>query len=204
MHPIFQHSHHVVQPSFQRAATAATLTNHDASWEAREQAAARVGEQARAPRQPASRPECPAVPAEPNACPELADLHDASLARACASHTALQAMPQWEARCRADTRLAALSDPQTAPDLAGTLSFDLKKATALCRCSTTAAHVATCRRTCTPHPHHGRRIGEADHPGPPDGRDPRRIRALHALAQMNLLPPAADRPVDEAEGAFIE
>ena len=36
----------------------------------------------------------------------------------------------------------------------------------------------------TPHPHRGRRIGEAAHPGPPSEGDPelRRQRALHALA----------------------
>ena len=43
----------------------------------------------------------------------------------------------------------------------------------------------------TPHPHRGRRVGEAAHPGPPSEGDPelRRQRALHALAQMQLLPP---------------
>ena len=45
----------------------------------------------------------------------------------------------------------------------------------------------------TPHPHRGRRVGEAVHPGPPSEGDPelRRQRALHALAQMQLLPPGA-------------
>ena len=38
----------------------------------------------------------------------------------------------------------------------------------------------------TPHPCHGKRIGEAAHPGPPSGTDAEahRERALHALAQM--------------------
>ena len=37
--------------------------------------------------------------------------------------------------------------------------------------------------------HHDRRIGEADHPGPDSEAANRRQRALHALAQMQLLPP---------------
>ncbi|CAE7372525.1 unnamed protein product, partial [Symbiodinium pilosum] len=53
----------------------------------------------------------------------------------------------------------------------------------------------------TPHPHHGRRIGEAAHPGPeqlPDAMQ-RRSRVLHALAQMRLREP----PEDPAEIATI-
>ena len=45
-------------------------------------------------------------------------------------------------------------------------------------------------RKWTPHPHCGRRVGEAAHPGPPsDDPELRRQRVLHALGQMQLLPP---------------
>ena len=52
----------------------------------------------------------------------------------------------------------------------------------------------------TPHPHLGRRVGEADNPGPPQASDvaARRERALHALGQMRLLPPDG-RAASEAE-----
>ena len=54
-------------------------------------------------------------------------------------------------------------------------------------------------RTLLPHPHHGRRIGEAGHPGPVDVQDSRRIRAVHALAQMNMACSALLRPSKRSE-----
>ena len=73
---------------------------------------------------------------------------------------------------------------------------------------TTQQSPIECTRTADQHhPHSGRRVGEASHPGPPNERaadtapEPpsvaarqRRARALHALAQMRLLPAAPPSP----------
>ena len=58
----------------------------------------------------------------------------------------------------------------------------------------------------TPHPHRGKRLGEATHPGPPDIGEAvrRRERALHALAQMQLLPPHTSPLQREDNGAGSE
>ena len=58
----------------------------------------------------------------------------------------------------------------------------------------------------TPHPHRGCRIGEATHPGPPDDGPTarRRERALHALAQMQLLPPLSSPREGEEHGTGSE
>ena len=58
----------------------------------------------------------------------------------------------------------------------------------------------------TPHPHRGKRLGEATHPGPPDIGEAvrRRERAWHALAQMQLLPPHTSPLQREDNGAGSE
>jgi len=58
----------------------------------------------------------------------------------------------------------------------------------------------------TPHPHRGKGLGEATHPGPPDIGEAvrRRERAWHALAQMQLLPPHTSPLQREDNGAGSE